>query len=478
MYRFNTFYSFAKSLILPEQAPALSLGLFFYLGVLVYFKRYEAAFFALACFCFTSPKKFVINFIAFLLPWIYLHQIFTFPPSGTPFTGRFHIQALHKSEKFKEGWIYKGFLHIPQGKLSVSFFSLSYYPADRDYSLSGTLESRDEGLHFQIKKPLMGAPCSYTFSLADLRYRAKDFISRYIQDKIKISQTANFLKGIVLGELNDAALIKNFRRVGLSHILAISGFHFGLLAFFFHLFLRFLLPSKFEAWVLIGILTFYFLLIGDSPSVQRAWILAMIWLGGKIIKRESCVLNSLGIAILVSLLLNPLTALSLSFQLSFLATGALLLLLKPMDQLLQLWIPQHTFQTLLQRPLWAQYSYIGCQYLRQTLSLTLTVHLATLPLLIQLFHTLSFNTLFYNLFFPLLLSLSLFLFYAALFFPPLHTLNTVYSTWVLRGIESPPCLFQTYVMPDIGPWLLPIWLGILWSLSIYFQRRKTEDLIV
>jgi len=124
------------------------------------------------------------------------------------------------------------------------------------------------------------------------------------------------------------------RDAGLAHLLAISGLHMVLFAGTIFWLLRALLalnvtislrwPVKkwAAALALMGAL-FYLLISGASIATQRAFIMIMIMFIAIMLDRPAITLRNIAIAAVIILLLKPVNLLSVSFQMSFAATTAL-----------------------------------------------------------------------------------------------------------------------------------------------------------
>ncbi|MCH9627714.1 MAG: hypothetical protein S4CHLAM2_13560 [Chlamydiales bacterium] len=455
--------------------PALLYGLTLLLSTLFVLQTPYAA---LPLLLFLDKKNVGIVTLLFLLPIAYLYQAYTFPPSGTPLKGTFTIQSITENKGFTPGWTYRGHLKTKEGRLQCQLRSQERHKANCAYQISGLAFTQNE--RFYYIKPFQWEPVPYTFSLAEIRYHAKKWVKHYIERKVKGARAAQFLIGMVTGGLEDPVMLQAFGNLGLSHIMAISGFHFALLTLALHLILRLILPPKPEAWLLMGALTLYLLFIGESPSVQRAWIVAMVFLLGRLIERPPNPLNSLGVALCLIIALNPLSAITLSFQLSFLATGGILLFYKPLHHLLLLWIPKYPLQEAIERSLLWQQGYFFAVLIREALALTLSVHLTLLPLLLTFFHTFSLNSLIYNLFFPFCASLALFLFLLGIFTGGLlHPLNSWYCEHLLTLTESPPLLFKTFYIENIPNLFTIIYIISLFIILIcynyYYDKTHRRD---
>lgn len=145
------------------------------------------------------------------------------------------------------------------------------------------------------------------------------------------------LMALLLGERRQIPdeLREAFNRAGVSHILAISGLHVGIVAtaafFAFKWLLSFLPPLLWRGWVGKGAailavmpVIFYGLLAGMSPSTQRAVIMISVFLMTYLLEKEHDIFNTLALAGLVILIFDPPALFSVSFQLSFSAVAAIL----------------------------------------------------------------------------------------------------------------------------------------------------------
>ena len=132
------------------------------------------------------------------------------------------------------------------------------------------------------------------------------------------------------GEQRDA-----LRDANLAHLLAISGLHMGLLvsAVYGGARLAFAaIPSialtypvrKWAAAAAIPVACVYLALSGGAVATQRAFVMAVVMLGAILVGRRAVSLRSLALAALVVLVLSPESLIGPGFQMSFAATGALI----------------------------------------------------------------------------------------------------------------------------------------------------------
>lgn len=136
----------------------------------------------------------------------------------------------------------------------------------------------------------------------------------------------------------DTALRKHFQASGAAHVLAVSGLHtgiiYGLLLWLMTLGGRF--KPRYEnragRWTISGVIIVamwgYAWLTGMTPSVVRAVLMVTIFEIGRMFYRQAFSLNTIAAAAVLILLVRPSDLWSVSFQLSFAATTAIVLMAK------------------------------------------------------------------------------------------------------------------------------------------------------
>ncbi|WP_397332168.1 ComEC/Rec2 family competence protein [Paenibacillus sp. JSM ZJ436] len=151
-----------------------------------------------------------------------------------------------------------------------------------------------------------------------------------------------YMKGLIIGERGDLDpdTFAEFSRLGLTHILAISGMHVAVFAgCLLFLFSRLSMTREASLNAVILALPLYVLLTGASPSVVRAGMMGMIgfYAARKKILKDG--LHILSAAALIMLWYNPYFLMNISFQLSFLVTAGLMLFVPRLMPLLS-WLPK------------------------------------------------------------------------------------------------------------------------------------------
>lgn len=151
---------------------------------------------------------------------------------------------------------------------------------------------------------------------------------------------AALASGLVVGEKAALGkdLLDDFRRVGLIHIIVLSGYNITIVGEA----LRRLLSRLPRVWGIVvggaGIGLFG-VLVGGGATVVRSCVMAGVALFADFIRRDYQVARALAFAALVMIIVSPMILFhDPSFQLSFLATLGLVLFASPIEARLQ-WIP-------------------------------------------------------------------------------------------------------------------------------------------
>jgi len=144
---------------------------------------------------------------------------------------------------------------------------------------------------------------------------------------------AALARGFVLGadEGIDGATEEDFRRAGLSHLLAVSGQNVALLALLaLPILAAFGIPLRLRlAWIL-AVIAIYVPLAGAGPSIQRAAVMGALSVIATLAGRPASRLYALALAATVTLAVDPGIASEVGWQLSFAAVLGILALAAPL----------------------------------------------------------------------------------------------------------------------------------------------------
>jgi competence protein ComEC len=195
---------------------------------------------------------------------------------------------------------------------------------------------------------------------------------------------AALARGFVLGEDDeiDPATVEDFRRAGLSHLLAVSGQNVALLALLAMPLLAALgLPLRTRLLWLLGLIAVYVPLAGAGPSIQRAAIMGGLSVLATLGGRRASRFYALGVAALVLLVLEPGIGADVGWQLSFAAVLGILLLAGRLRAAIASRIGERGWR----------------RALADGAAMTIAATLATAPLIAFHFEAVSTTTLFANL---------------------------------------------------------------------------------
>ena len=179
--------------------------------------------------------------------------------------------------------------------------------------------------------------CNAVFAFA---YRFRSRLLEILQNNGISDDEFGIGAAILLGydESLPAQVRQSFVAAGAMHILCVSGMHVGIVYLLASFFLGFLGRGKkalvIRKTVLLFLIWFYALLTGLSPSVMRSALMISFIIIGELIHRKGFVLNSIAASAFVLLLVDPNNLFAIGFQLSYVAVVGIVLLQRPIYNLL------------------------------------------------------------------------------------------------------------------------------------------------
>ncbi len=249
-----------------------------------------------------------------------------------PATGKVLITVRHLQDPWQYGDVMKLplKLRIPRNFQTPGSFDYEGYLARRDIYLSAFVWDAKK-----IKK----------VELADregtwLRHRIEHVrrtVGGFFDEQLS-AKSAAILRALIIGDKSrlDPGLRDSFTRVGVAHVLAISGLHIGLVATLAYgawwwllarsqyVLLMWSVP-KLAALFTLPVVLLYAGLAGGSVSTLRAVIMVAVFLTALLLDQKEEVFRSLALAALSVSLIWPGAVFDVSFQLSFVAVLAIFL---------------------------------------------------------------------------------------------------------------------------------------------------------
>lgn len=288
----------------------IALEITIILGILKFFSLEFGIFFSLifivGIFIFNSKK----NIFLLLLPILFLIRAF--------FLFNSHI-SIGDTKSFQ--------ISLYGGRGKIEKIENRYPPnnsylyilnkSDGDYEVIGKIKgitSKYDNIYYEIE-------------VEKISSLPQNSINRYFQEKSdKLLQNSSYdmkriYKAVILGEgyRLTREMRDKFNYIGISHLMALSGFHIGLVISLISMLLPKQLPLKKRGKniFLLVTLTIYYLGIKHSPSLDRAYLMGIIYLLGKILDENTEIFKTLAVSYVLSLIINPASINIISFQLSY-----------------------------------------------------------------------------------------------------------------------------------------------------------------
>ncbi|MCL2491667.1 MAG: ComEC/Rec2 family competence protein, partial [Coriobacteriia bacterium] len=163
----------------------------------------------------------------------------------------------------------------------------------------------------------------------------------------QINEHEGITRSVLLGDRRGISdqLKDEFARTGLSHLLAVSGAHFAVMAAGVLKSLSALSLSRRASQIItIVVCLLYVILTGCPASAVRSLGMLVLLSLNIVLRRRGSVLNSLCLTGLVCLVAKPFWAISLGFSLSVLAVGGIALFARYTTWMIQALIPRLSFR--------------------------------------------------------------------------------------------------------------------------------------
>lgn len=185
------------------------------------------------------------------------------------------------------------------------------YGFDYDYYLFS------QGIHGQFYVQGFTVLKKQTECMHCLRLRLREKASASLESRYP-PEVGSFLKAILLGDRSDMVNYDDYKEMGLAHIFAISGLHFGLLYKLLQKVIKF--PNRvMKSTIIMMMLLVFSAWIGPGYSSYRAFALIAYVEVSRLLHRNPDVMTGIAFSSLVILVIRPAAILSQSFQLSFYA---------------------------------------------------------------------------------------------------------------------------------------------------------------
>lgn len=170
---------------------------------------------------------------------------------------------------------------------------------------------------------LSHGPPSFTQQITRIRESLRNIFLKALGNR-----NGRFVSALLLGTRSDIdkTVRRDFSRLGISHILAISGMHLSIICAISATVFG-ALSRRLKKPVCICTVIFYMLITGFSPSIMRAGIMLLLMIAASLFKRSADSFTNLGVSVFIICITDPYASADIGLQLSFFSVMALLLLL-------------------------------------------------------------------------------------------------------------------------------------------------------
>ncbi|HYF02137.1 MAG TPA: ComEC/Rec2 family competence protein, partial [Patescibacteria group bacterium] len=222
------------------------------------------------------------------------------------------------------------------------------------------------------------------FTLDSWRKEVTDNIFKKLA-QLYPEQTIGILYALITGDKTfiTQEVRQSYSLAGTSHLLAVSGFHVGIIATGIFLLLGFLKKPWLKFFIFLIVLSAFIILTGLQPSAIRSGTMAVLIIWSVTLQRRPNLANIAAISTLFILLLKPNFLISASFQMSIGAILGIALLYNPVrDFFKRIFSKENIF----------------LDYILNSFSVTLAASIAVVPIVAYYFKTVTFISPLTNIF--------------------------------------------------------------------------------
>lgn len=325
---------------------------------------------------------------------------------------------------------------------------------------------RTKNIGSETMFPSIEVTDSGAHTLVDVLGRWKENLVTRI-DMYVSSPASSLASGMLFGATSmSKELLQTFRTAGLSHIIVLSGFNIVIVIASI-LFVLAFLPLVFRVTFASVSVILFVMMVGGSPSVVRATLMAFITLLAMLVGRLYVARQALILSLFAIVMYEPHSLMNdISLHLSFIATMGLVYISEP----LELFFKKY-------------FVIISSSSLREILITTLSAYFTTLPYVMYTFGKVSVYALVANIlvvpFVPIAMLLSFLVVVSSyisntlsLVFGFIDTMLITIMIWIARTIESLP--YATFMLVVSFGMMCAMYFIILLLIRYFFIKQNDE----
>ena len=156
-----------------------------------------------------------------------------------------------------------------------------------------------------------------TICLSCLRLNIRTWIETYLTKAFTPSKSG-FLLALILGDKSQFDDYERYKNLGLAHVFAISGLHFGIIYQYFRQII-FVKNRWVKSCVIVATMAFMLLLVGGAYSAQRAFFMILYTEIATLLHRKHDIFVNISVSLILILILKPVAILSTGLHLSYFA---------------------------------------------------------------------------------------------------------------------------------------------------------------
>lgn len=254
--------------------------------------------------------------------------------------------------------------------------------------------------------------------------RIRERVGEKIERSLSSDESRTLAKSLLIGDRRSLSrsLRSSFTAAGVSHTLALSGMHVGIIWSLISITLSFLGISRrlkmVRAVFVSLIILFYALITGFSPSVSRACIMLSIWKIGDLISTQKSRFSSIILAAVLICSINPYALTNIGFQLSFCSVLGIIALFPTIEKSIKILLAKRI------RRVGGRVAHLFLS----TMAISLICQIATLPIVLWRFGSISANFLISNIVTIPLVTVSIYTTTASAFLQGLPLIGSLLST--------------------------------------------------